>query len=601
MRMRKKGLPLILAAALLLTISPAVIGFAQTEVLMETKLVNVAKNQNVIALGGTNAGSPDYVCDDNFTNRWIGPHASNVEKQAPTLTFDLQRRYPVESIIIFDNKSDGVTSVNRGRFQILGSDTPDFAEKAVLYNADIAAEDLDTVFPAGSEYCITLSERPAYRYIRYQAKDKGYLNVKEIQIWANVNVTEISRNCATYTTPNLNETTSTGAKAVDGKIDGGYYGTKKLEKYPDYFSTFTVDLGSAKHVGLIELYGRKAARNAYADGYFTLFGSNEGTVTDFTQSATEGGTAYAAMREAEFATLGYTQIVTHAGGALTALLNAYTFAGAGNDVLAAYPKYALSADSKLVYDPYPWFDYQHAETVEPYTTMLKNTETPYRYLTHRKTNNGLVAQFSEFRAYELNPEAYAVTDVSATGATVRFSDFNMDAESLTTGTLQVKDADGHVVEGAISEIVLAENGADAALRFAAGKLTGGTAYTLTVGEEVQNTYGTKTGAVKVLPFTTPAALEPYDIRGVQISSFNPSDANNFGFTFINNTAENKRVLAAIALYNGSKIVSVEPQVKTVAANGGTETFSVTAQNSTATSMKVFLWDADTLAPISYRY
>lgn len=106
---------------------------------------------------------------------------------------------------------------------------------------------------------------------------------------------------------------------------------------------------------------------------------------------------------------------------------------------------------------------------------------------------------------------------------------------------------------------------------------------------MQNTYGTKTGAVKVLPFTTPAALEPYDIRGVQISSFNPSDANNFGFTFINNTAENKRVLAAIALYNGSKIVSVEPQVKTVAADGGEQTFSVTAQNSTATSMKVFLW------------
>ena len=209
MRMRKKGLPLILAAALLLTTSPAAIGFALTEVPMETKLVNVAKNQNVIALGGTKNGEPGNVNDDNFGSRWIGPSPGNVEKQAPTLTFDLQRRYPVESIIIFDNESDGVTSVNRGRFQILGSDTPNFAESAVLYDADIAAEDLNTVFPVGSEYCITLSGQPAYRYIRYQAEDTGYLNVKEIQIWANVNVTEISRNCTTYTTPNFQAASNT--------------------------------------------------------------------------------------------------------------------------------------------------------------------------------------------------------------------------------------------------------------------------------------------------------------------------------------------------------------------------------------------------------
>ena len=150
-------------------------------------------------------------------------------------------------------------------------------------------------------------------------------------------------------------------------------------------------------------------------------------------------------------------------------------------------------------------------------------------------------------------------------------------------------------------IVLAENGADAALRFAAGKLTGGTAYTLTVGEEVQNTYGTKTSAVKELPFTTPAASDPYDITDVQISTFDATAANSFSFTFTNNTAVGKRVLAAIALYNGNKVVSVEPQVKTVVADGGEQSFSVSAQNSTATSMKVFLWDADTLAPIPYRY
>ncbi len=594
MRMRKKGLPLILAAALLLTTSPTAIGFALTELPMETKLVNVAKNQNVIAMGGTKNGEPGNVNDDNFVDsRWIGPSPGNVENQAPTLTFDLQRRYPVESIIIFDNESDGVTSVNRGRFQILGSDTPNFDESAVLYEADIAAEDLNTVFPVGSEYCITLSGRPAYRYIRYQAKDTGYLNVKEIQIWANVNVTEISRNCTTYTTPNFQAASNTGDKAVDGKLDNDYYGCKAVSEYPGYFSTFTVDLGSAKHVGLVELYGRRNIQNLDADGYFTLFGSNEGTVTDFTQSPAEGGTAYAAMSEADFAKLGYTQIVKHIGR-----LNAYPFAGTGNGALASYPKYVLSTDGKFVYNPYPKLT---DDAPYSYSTMLKNTDTAYRYLTHRKTVASYMAQLAEFRAYELNPEAYAVTDVSATGATVRFSDFNMDAESLTTGTLQVKDADGNVVEGAISEIVLAENGADAALRFAAGKLTGGTAYTLTVGDEVQNTYGTKTSAVKELPFTTPAALEPYDITDVQISTFDATAANSFSFTFTNNTAVGKRVLAAIALYNGNKVVSVEPQVKTVVADGGEQSFSVSAQNSTATSMKVFLWDADTLAPIPYRY
>lgn len=592
MRMRKKGLPLILAAALLLTTSPTAIGFAQTEVPMETKLVNVAKNQNVIALGGTKNGEPGNVNDDNFGSRWIGPPPGNVENQAPTLTFDLQRRYPVESIIIFDNESDGVTSVNRGRFQILGSDTSNFAESAVLYDADIAAEDLNTVFPVGSEYCITLPQKPAYRYIRYQAKDKGFLNVKEIQIWANVNVTEISRNCTTYTTPNFQAASNTGDKAVDGKLDNDYYGCKAVSEYPGYFSTFTVDLGSAKHVGLVELYGRRNIQNLDADGYFTLFGSNEGTVTDFTQSPAEGGTAYAAMNETDFKALGYTQIVRH-----HARVNAYTFTGNGNTTLASYPKFTRTTEEKLVYDPYPKLT---DEAPYAYTTMM-NQESAYRYITHRKTEASYMSQLAEFRAYALNPEAYELCNITADGVTVRFSDFNMDAASLTANTLQVLDASGNVVEGAIASVTLADNGADAALRFAAGKLTGGTAYTLTVGEEVQNTYGTKTSAVKELPFTTPAASEPYDITDVQISTFDATAANSFSFTFTNNTAVGKRVLAAIALYNGSKIVSVEPQVKPVVADGGTETFSVTAQNSTATSMKVFLWDADTLAPIPYRY
>ena len=550
MRMRKKGLPLILAAALLLTTSPAAIGFALTEVPMETKLVNVAKNKPVTSdyNRDENSNLPPNLVDDDLrsNNFWFG-YKKDAEA---SFVLDLQRRYPIEQIRIFDRVNPSMPT--RGQFEIWGADRADFSDARLLFELND-----NNAFMEERDYTIQLSARPICRYLKYQAKASAAVYIREFQVYARVNVTEISRGKTTYT----GETYAGlgGDKAVDENFDSAY----ATQAIADSYNTFTLDLGSATHVDMLEIYARKAAGSNSINGNFKIYGSQT-AVTAF-DTEDENGVKYIKMPTTSFETLGYHTLASMA----------YT-----------PDKYTLADGS--MYEPYPLYNYQTQENFGCWQTMLDSSEA-YRYFTHRKTITSSQAQFSEFCLYQLNPEAYAVTDVSATGATVRFSDFNMDAESLTTGTLQVKDADGHVVEGAISEIVLAENGADAALQFAAGKLTGGTAYTLTVGEEVQNTYGTKTGAVKVLPFTTPAALEPYDIRGVQISSFNPSDANNFGFTFINNTAENKRVLAAIALYNGSKIVSVEPQVKTVAANGGTETFSVTAQNSTATSMKVFLW------------
>ena len=592
--MKKKVLTLILAAALLCSFCPLQIGFAATAAAPETKLVNVAKNKAVVAASGGIKGSPGNVNDDDWGTRWIGPAELNLEKVKPTLTFDLLRRYPVEKIIIFDNVSDetfgNVTSLNRGQFEIWGSDTLGFTEKKLLFELDIPSTDasLAAVFPAGGEYIISLADKPAYRYIRYISKEFGYCNIKEIQMWAELNATEVSRSCMTYTTPNLDSEATNGSCAVDGKMvrDNGYYGTKvDATNYPGYFSTFTVDLESAKHIGMIEIYGRRKIINSYADGFFTLYGSNT-AVTDFTQSAAEGLAAYGALPKADFVKLGYTPLWE-----LNTFTKEYLLANTASE-LDIYPRYS-TVDGITKYAPYPTFT---DDAPYGYNIMI-NPQTPYRYITHRKTNANLAAQFGEFRAYELNPDAYGLENVTKTGATINFSDFNMDAASLTTANIKALDSTDNEVAGAITGITLAANGADAEVSFDTTKLAYGGDYKISVGTNVKNSYGTPLASEKALSFKYP---EAFKVENVSLPTFTSGADNTFSFKLANQTDTAKNILAVIALYeqSGEQLVNADVDMKQVAADGNAVEFSVTA-NAVAESMKIFIWDADTLTPIAY--
>ena len=69
-----------------------------------------------------------------------------------------------------------------------------------------------------------------------------------------------------------------------------------------------MDLGEAKSIDMIELYGRKAGTNRDMDGNFKVYGSNDGTVTDFEAVPEGSATPAGQMPTAEFEALGYTAI-----------------------------------------------------------------------------------------------------------------------------------------------------------------------------------------------------------------------------------------------------------------------------------------------------
>lgn len=542
------------------------------------KLVNVARGKKAVSYGGLVGGTDTNITDDNYNTRNTGPKDT---EQYGAITFDLLRRYPIEKIVIFDNGSD-----YRGQFEIWGSDTYDNVNKIIsggekLFELNIAADDaeqnLSEIFPQNGEYTINLTDKPAYRYICYKSKVKGAAyNIKEFEVWATVNATAVSTNCKTHTTPNLESTSTTGDKAVDGLLDGNYFCCKNGGSgysTGTYLSTFTVDLGSKKNIGMVEIYGRQGVQYSYSDGLFILYGSNDGTVDDYTKSATEGGAAYGTLAEADFEALGYTELY----------------------------KMSIATSSTTLNDGTTYYPYPKNTSATPLSwSITLNNSTAYRYITHRKTGTGYNGQFSEFIAYELNPDVYGLTKATERGVVVRFSDWNMNESSLESNILLL-DADGTIISGGIKSVSVINDAdgnptADVKVTFKDGLLTKGETYKIHIGKGAKNTYGTALAEEVTCEFVVP---EDVVVSEYNNPEFKASEENTFSFTLTNNTASEKTVMAVIALYSGNKLETLDVQEVTVDKDGASKPFSVKATDSDATKMKVFIWDAKTIAPVKY--
>ena len=94
--------------------------------------------------------------------------------------------------------------------------------------------------------------------------------------------------------------------------------------------------------------------------------------------------------------------------------------------------------------------------------------------------------------------------------------------------------------------------------------------------------------------------EEYAVTDIVKSEFSADGENSVSFTFGNYTEEDKDVMAVIALYDADgetkSLVKADIQTDKVGAYGDTVTFEVKAQ-AASDEMKVFIWDAITLAPI----
>ena len=392
----KKIISIGVVLTLMLSLLPIGTVSAVTDGETVTKLVNVAKNKPVSTEHSRDESyDPQAIVDDNVSNNnfWYGYIDSTVK---PNITIDLQRRYPIEKLRIFDRGNSAMPT--RGEFEIWGADREDFSDARLLFELND-----NSVFPEKLDYVIELSEKPVCRYVRYQAKNAAVVYLREIQVFSTVTATEISREAATYTTTNLGGGSS---MAGDQLVDGDFTDSSALylknqgsdENLSGYFSTFTIDLGTNKYVDMIEMYNRRGGGATSGDyrGYFTVYGSNEGTITDFTGLSPDGATAYSKIDKAAFEALTQTDGTTPVYKALSGIPIAVSdYTAQDGSVYNAFPNRASDSDRAC------------------YQVTLDNSEA-YRYLTYRKNKTAIgsgynLVQIVEFRAYQINPEIYNIT------------------------------------------------------------------------------------------------------------------------------------------------------------------------------------------------
>ena len=543
--MMKRALTLILAAMLMNTVCLALNVFAADTGETVTRLVNVAKNKPCVLLGALGGGTADAVNNDNMADSVIIPAAGTADKG--TIGIDLQRRYPLEQIIIYDyDNESGIGSAARGQFEILCADTENIDEAKVIFELNDAE---NTEFVANGRYTITLGDKPVGRYVFYRSKVAGAMcAIREIQVFASVTAVEISRNAQTYTTSNLGATTMNGSKAVDGKFEDS--NSMYLKVMPNFcstiYSTFTADLGTPKYVDMIEMYGRPGItyNTSVYHGYFGLYGSNDGTVTDFSLVPPGGLLPYGEIDKAAFEDLTQEDGATRVYERLA-------------QIPAGIRSYTTQGDS-YTYDAFP--DTTLASP-KAYQTMLDSTRQ-YRYLTYRKTaaNGAHMVYMSEFRAYQIKPEIYDIF-VKNGKIIIDFSD-EMDLSSVSNA-LSVKNISTGV--HLASENISLNSEKPWQIVVTLPEMFN-TAISVRITNEAENIKGAALDRIYEKKINLPKALEAesasfVDASGNPISSLTGMTEVEATASVKNNSSEPQKLLTFLCAYNASntpyKIVPAE--------------------------------------------
>lgn len=405
---------------------------AETAVTPVKKMVNVAKGKKVI-VNGTSHGEGNKLTNDviNSNDYWIcfaGAAQANTETGAQVnkaeAIIDLGRKYKPEKIVVFDRQ--GTIATSRNYFTILGSNDLSFANAAPLFEM---GED-EGSFPQNKNITINLKDAGYYRYIKFQKTSTWQATqLSEIQVFAEVTATEISRGADAYGTPvqsQIKGTEYTGVygpeSTVDGKLDtrwwGAYYNSTVYLNGTGIKanSAVTIDLKTAKNVGLIELYAGSDLTNDV--GWFYLYGSNK-AVTDNEMSDIVDENAETQKRYFD---------LTHAEWIALSDYNYNTLF----ELNANATEYEL-ANNEGVYNPFP------VKKDGSFLLTVDDSEA-YRYYTYRRSRSDLYGSIAEFTLYEINPTVYKVdsTNVVSGELTLYFTD-EMKKETLNNGTIKLYD------------------------------------------------------------------------------------------------------------------------------------------------------------------
>lgn len=555
-----------------------------------TKLVNVAKNKKVTVSDGSGASA---LTDGKYQNgnQWVAQGIAETETTpavAPWATIDLGRRYPIEKIVVFDSGNSANKTV-RQQFRIYGSNDPEFNSKQEIYYTN---ETENITFPENGGFVINLPEKPVYRYIRYQGLYRGEVIVREILAYASVTVSEIDMTgladtdiSTTINNSGKGEAIDKAKLAVDGKaLNGTGQWHAGAAVTNGIYQGISYDLGEKYPIGLVELYVGKSASTTKNGTQLAFYASNSG-IDMYDGTITVSGTEkyYAKLTPSEFATVQTLMDEHDVSSNFPA-----NYGGYEKD-FTDWLRFKLSDGS--YYDPVPFN--KNATTEEecmPYQAATVTDNTPYRFLTIRKTAADLFG-IDEIKAYVINPEAYGISATKNT-ARIVMNDYNINENTVVKETVKLYDADGNEMDYASVKL----DGAEIVVNFA-NNMTKGDTYKIVLDGIITNN-GVEMAAPCEFTFVLPDT--DYRITNIEAQTSVEAGRNCTVAFDIENEGEDVDVLAVVAIYDGNKLLTIKPVNETV-KKGETKPVRsevrIVIPEESQPNAKVFIWNNDTLAPI----
>ena len=359
------------------------------EPITSTKKLNVAMRKPIYGNGYPADYPLTNLVDDNRSTFTVPGSLSSIPEGYEGSTtqdasknwfiIDLEKRYNIDSIEIYDRykqadeggrralsieASNSISFQDASKFDVLGS-LPDGTQ--------------NTLFPDNG--CFTAKGNGnAYRYIRIRRTGGYYYGYSEIKVWANQDVTEVTRN-KPVTVSYQDSSTYAGSDAVNGTVTDINDAWVANESSSYHF--LTVDMESPQHIGYIEMMGRRNAGNdAPTRNDWYIYGSNLlAEKSELTTVATLSTST------------GYTKLLR------TRSVGNYL---SGEYIFPAYP-------ARL--------------------QQVVSDKASYQYLTFKRSNAGST-YLGEARGFVLNPMVNRITEDNGV-IQVDFSD-TMDKSTLST-------------------------------------------------------------------------------------------------------------------------------------------------------------------------
>jgi len=409
----------------------------------ETKQhVNVAKNKYVYS-GGGNAGvnaqkltDGKKITDENKSSVGFTPAGAGTAEtallpsgaQGPVAAgqqndwfmIDLGRQHKVKEVRLYSGRGS-LAPTDMQYFEIQGSNTETFDEYDVLMDIESTVTD-GVHYPY---YAVTQDEAKPYRYIRLQRTASSYYYISEMEVYADITVSEVSREKEVYANVETYPVEYPATAAVDGTVDSAWLVESGTAPY-----YLTVDLGEEYPVAWIDMVGRVIdPDNAATRQNWTVYGSKEKPAADTITSGTQ---------------LFMPIIGTYLG-------NYPEQFPAQKDGYLSMPVYSGGAGKGL---------------------------QNQRYITFYKTAGNVA--LSEVRAYVMHPEVYKVTTEG--NIEVTFSD-DMNVETVKKA-ISLKNVNGEAID-IYDAITVSANKAVISV----SELDERQEYVLSVAKTAKNNYG----------------------------------------------------------------------------------------------------------------